>query len=146
MRSLNSSLFTVFENFPKKSHFCTKPTFYPEIPLIFIFQKCKFCEKCDFRNVNFVKSVISVRLILQKLGFSICELLDKMWIFALVCEFWNNSLWYVVAGFLVESARHFSSLCWPSHLQLGQADICASQFLTRGQVFSVESADWISIS
>ena len=35
--------------------------------------------------MNFVKSVISVRLILQKLGFSICEFLDKMLIFAPVC-------------------------------------------------------------
>ena len=35
-----------------------KPTFHPEIPLILIFQKCEFCEKSDFRNVNFVKIVI----------------------------------------------------------------------------------------
>ena len=32
-----------------------KPTFYPEIPLILIFQKCEFCEKWDFKNMNFVK-------------------------------------------------------------------------------------------
>ena len=32
-----------------------KPTFYPEILVILIFQKCEFCEKWDFRIVNFVK-------------------------------------------------------------------------------------------
>ena len=35
------------------------PTFNPEIPLIFIFQKCESCEKCDFRIVNLVKNEIS---------------------------------------------------------------------------------------
>ena len=38
------------------------------------FQNCEFCEKWDFRKV-------------KKLGFSICEFLDKMWIFAPVCTF-----------------------------------------------------------
>ena len=38
-----------------------KPTFYPEIPLILMFQKCEFCEKYDFRNVNFVKNEILER-------------------------------------------------------------------------------------
>ena len=32
--------------------------FYPEIPLILIFQKCEFCEKRDFKNVSFVKNEI----------------------------------------------------------------------------------------
>ena len=51
-----------------------KPTFYPEIRLILIFQKCEFCEKCDFRNVNFVKNAILETWILWKMFFS------KMWI------------------------------------------------------------------
>ena len=38
-----------------------KPTFYPEIPLILIFQKCEFCEKLNFRKVNFVINAISER-------------------------------------------------------------------------------------
>ena len=76
------------------------------------FQKCEFSEKWDFRNVNFVKIEISEMWILwkmrflemwilgkmrfQKLGFSICEFLDKMWIFA--------PAWRVIWNFLVLSA------------------------------------------
>ena len=76
---------------PYKCTLRQKPTFCPEIPLILIFQKCEycakmrfqkceFCENWDFRNVNFVKNVILERCILQKLVFSICEFLDKIWI------------------------------------------------------------------
>ena len=38
---------------------CQKPTFYPGIAVILIFQKCEFCEKWDFRIVNFVQIGIS---------------------------------------------------------------------------------------
>ena len=41
-----------------------KPSFYPEIPLILIFQKCEFWENWYFRNVNFVKNEISKMWIL----------------------------------------------------------------------------------
>ena len=51
------------------------------------FQNCEFCEKWDFRYVNFVKNEISEMWILEKFGFSMCEFLDKMWIFAPV---WND--------------------------------------------------------
>ena len=46
------------------------------------FQKCEFCEKWDFRNVNLVKIEISEMWILWKLRFQKGEFLDKMWIFA----------------------------------------------------------------
>ena len=35
-----------------------KLTFYPEVTKNFMFEKCEFCEKWDFENVNFVKSEI----------------------------------------------------------------------------------------
>ena len=73
------------------AHIGEKSTFYPEIPLILMFQKCEFCGKWDFRNVNFVKIGILEMWILWKMSFqkcdfwkmwfSICEFLDKMWIF-----------------------------------------------------------------
>ena len=46
-----------------------KPTFYPEIPLILIFQKCEFCEKWYSRSVTFVKNEITERWILWKIRF-----------------------------------------------------------------------------
>ena len=32
-----------------------KLTFYPEMTKNFVFEKCEFCKKGDFENVNFVK-------------------------------------------------------------------------------------------
>ena len=49
------------------------------------FLKREFCEKWDFRNVTFMKIRILEMWILQKLGFSICEFLDKLRILAPVC-------------------------------------------------------------
>ena len=46
------------------------PTFYPDIPYNLILEKCEFCEKWDFENVNFVKIVIV-----------------KMWIFGWFTDF-----------------------------------------------------------
>ena len=45
----------------KASSQCTlgqKATFYPEINKNLMFEKCEFCEKYDFENVNFVKNEI----------------------------------------------------------------------------------------
>ena len=63
------------------------------------FWNCEFCEKWDFRNMNFEKNEISEIWILRKwdlrkvnflkLGFSMCQFLDKMWISAPV---WNCNL------------------------------------------------------
>ena len=47
-----------------------KPTFYPEITQNLMFEKCEFCEKWDFENLNFVKDDVL-----------------KMWIF------WNMIFW-----------------------------------------------------
>ena len=33
-----------------------KPTFYSEIPKNLMFEKCEFCEKWNFENVNFAKN------------------------------------------------------------------------------------------
>ena len=33
-----------------------KSTFYPEINKNLMFEKCEFCEKSDYKNVNFVKN------------------------------------------------------------------------------------------
>ena len=52
-----------------------KSTFYPEITKNLMCENCEFCEKWDFRKVNFVK-----------VGISMCDFLDKMWIFAPVCR------------------------------------------------------------
>ena len=35
-----------------------KSTFYPEITKNLMFEKCEFCEKWGFENVNFVKNEI----------------------------------------------------------------------------------------
>ena len=35
-----------------------KTTFYPEITDNLKFEKCEFCEKCDFEIVNFVENEI----------------------------------------------------------------------------------------
>ena len=43
-------------------------------------QKCEFCEKWDFRIVNFVKNEISEMWILSKMGFQKCEF----------CKNWKN--------------------------------------------------------
>ena len=67
---------------PELSYLCTlgqKPNVYPEIPLILIFHKGEFCEKWDFRNVNFVKIEILEMWILSKLWFQkgeFCENCD----------------------------------------------------------------------
>ena len=45
-----------------------KSTFYPEITKNLMFEKCEFCKKCDFRNVNFEKNEISEMWILLKVG------------------------------------------------------------------------------
>ena len=70
--------------------------FYLEIPLILMFQKCEFCEKWDFENVNFVENDILKMWILWKMRHwksELCEKWDleivnfvknevlKMWIF-----------------------------------------------------------------
>ena len=34
------------------------PTFYPEIPWTLMLEKCEFCEKSHFENVNFEESHI----------------------------------------------------------------------------------------
>ena len=45
-------------NFHAKIHTGAKPTFYPEITETLMFEKCEFCEKRDFENVNFLKNEI----------------------------------------------------------------------------------------
>ena len=75
-----------------KSRHCTyihngaKPHFYPEIPLILIFQKCEFYEKWDFRNMNFEKIEIFIMWILWKMRFQKGEFC-KNWDFQCV-NFW----------------------------------------------------------
>ena len=46
-----------------------KSTFYPEITKNLMFEKCEFCEKWDFRIVNFVKNETLEMWILWKLRF-----------------------------------------------------------------------------
>ena len=58
------------------------PTFYPKIPWNLMFEKCEFCKKWDFENVNFVKNETLKLRILGKVRFSKCEFLDKLRIFA----------------------------------------------------------------
>jgi len=41
-----------------EAHSGANPTFYPEIPWTLMFEKCEFCEKSHFENVNFVKNEI----------------------------------------------------------------------------------------
>ena len=41
------------------------------------FQKCEFCEKCDFEIVNFVKNKFLKVWILWKLRFQKCEFCEK---------------------------------------------------------------------
>ena len=42
-----------------------------------VFEKCEFCEKWDFENVNFVKNEILKMWILGKLWFWNCEFCEK---------------------------------------------------------------------
>ena len=42
----------------KKATLGQKRTFYPEITKNLMFEKCEFCEKCDFENVNSIKNAI----------------------------------------------------------------------------------------
>ena len=42
----------VEENISKKRTLRQKPTFYPEITKILMFEKCEFCEKWDFEIVR----------------------------------------------------------------------------------------------
>ena len=58
-----------------------KPTFYPEITKKLMFEKCEFCEKWDFENVNLVKNETLEVWIFWK-----NEIL-KMWIL------WKMRLW-----------------------------------------------------
>ena len=58
------------------------------------FQKCEFCEKCNFRNVNFKKNEISERWILRKMRFQKGEFC-KNWNFLYV-NFWMK------CGFLLQ--------------------------------------------
>ena len=60
------------------------PNFYPEITKNLMFEKCKFGEKWDFENVNFVKNETLQLWILWKVRFSKCEFLDKLRFFAQV--------------------------------------------------------------
>ena len=46
------------------THWGKNQLFYPEITKNLMFEKCEFCEKWDFENVNFVKNEISERWIL----------------------------------------------------------------------------------
>ena len=62
-----------------------KATFYPEITKNLMFEKCEFCEKWDFENMNFVKIEISELWILWKMRLQKCEFCEKneiseMWI------------------------------------------------------------------
>ena len=41
------------------SHTGAKTHFLSRNSIDLIFQKCEFCEKCDFKNVNFEKNMIS---------------------------------------------------------------------------------------
>ena len=56
------------------------------------FQKCEFCEKWDFKNVNFVKNEISERWILYKLDFQCVNFWIKCG-FSPQCEQNNASDW-----------------------------------------------------
>ena len=42
-----------------------------------MFEKCEFCEKWDFENVNFVKIEISELWILWKIRLQKCEFCEK---------------------------------------------------------------------
>ena len=50
-----------------------------------MFQKCEFCEKWDYRNVNFVKNEILERWIFVKIG------IFNMWIHKMLLNFWPRS-------------------------------------------------------
>ena len=57
-----------------KSHFLSRNSLDFDISKIWIlwelrFQKCEFCEKWDYRKVNFVKNEISERWLLWKVRF-----------------------------------------------------------------------------
>ena len=56
-------------------HWGKNPAFYPEITKNFMFEKCEFCEQCDFENVNFVK-----KWDFENVNFVKNEIF-KMWIF-----------------------------------------------------------------
>ena len=62
-----------------------KPTFYPEITKNLMFEKCEFCEKWVFENVNFVNFV-------KKWDFEIVNFVKieilKLWILWKL-RFWN---------------------------------------------------------
>ena len=92
-----------------------KPTFYPEITMNLMFEKCEFvknkalkvwilwkmrlwncefCQKWDFEIVNFVKNDILKLWNLSKMIVSKCEFLDKLQIFAPVCMKEPTQLWF----------------------------------------------------
>ena len=74
-----------------------------------MFEKCEFCEKWEFKNVNFVNNETLKLWILWKMRFWKCEFLDKLRIFALVCP-GNHEKWKLISGHsivFVQSASSF---------------------------------------
>ena len=67
-----------------------KHAFYPKIPKNLILEKCEFCEKWDFENVNFVKNQIFKMWILSKWNISKCDFFNVIfWINGKMTK-WNS--------------------------------------------------------
>ena len=100
--SLFRLVINVFNNFEGHAwafchaytHWGKKTTFYTEITNNFMFEKCEFCEKWDFQNMNFVKNRTLKMWILWKIRFSkceFCEILDFQNV-----NFWINKLIFIL--------------------------------------------------
>ena len=83
----------------EKCEFCEKWDFENVNIVKNEIQLCEFCETWDFRYVNFVENVISEIWILRNMRFSRGEFLDEMLVFALVwflnIVFYFHENWHV---------------------------------------------------
>ena len=73
----------LFSNTTLNKHTGAKTIFCQEIIQNLMIEKCEFCEKQDFENVNFVKNeTLKMRILSKKNEILKCEILDKLRIFA----------------------------------------------------------------
>ena len=93
LRHPSNRAFLPFDLFPL-TLFCVTPffstlgqkeTFYPEMIKNFMFEKCEFCDKWDFGNVNFATNEILKLWISWKVKFWKLEFCEK-------CDFENMNI------------------------------------------------------